>query len=144
MDNIYYIGLYYDDEFNSYAKFLESQTSMILEDFNTICETIKIKDNKYMITNIIKNDKKINLEFGDIIEDTKNNMISTNIYHNNKIIYENVDSLYVIDKKIFTGFIDNSIENMIKELYTKIINHINYKSSPYKEIEIVLSNYMKS
>lgn len=137
-DNIYYLGLYMDDEFNCRYKYLLNNKSPDIDDFNYFFEVEKISNNKYVILDFIKeHDFGKKLKLGDVLVSI-DSMITLEVYRDNKLIYDGIEKFYVIKKEEFEGLYDNSIDYLIDKLYNKLKNYYPIQKNPYEDIYLVL------
>jgi len=140
MDETYYIGLYIDDEYGTYD-YLKNCYSPQIDAFISFYETCKIEDDKYKILDIIKQDtKQHTFQIGDILI-SSTGMITLQVSRENKIIFDGIESKYIINKKYFNGLCENSIDHLIKQLDIKLQNYKTLKINPYEEIEKSIKKY---
>jgi hypothetical protein len=136
-----YLGLYYDDEYGTY-KYLKYSKYPLIDDFKSFYEVEELESGKYKILNIIKQTTDFhNFTPNDIILETCG-MITFNVIRENNIIYEGVESLFIINKKELKGVCDGSIDSLINKLGNKLKD---YKPSveinPYTEILEAIKKY---
>lgn len=137
-NNIYYLGLYVDDEFRSTYKYLLNNKSPSIDEFHWFFEVEKISDNKYVILDLIK--KHIfgkELKSGDILVNTCS-MITLEVYRDDKLIYDGIETFYVIKKEEFEGLCDNSIDELIDKLFNKLESYCPIQKNPYEDIHSVI------
>ena len=140
MEETYYIGLYINDEYGTYD-YLKNCYSPQIDSFLSFYETIKIEDDKYKILDIIKQDtKQHNFQTGDILISSIG-MITLQVSREDKIIFDGIESKYIINKKDFNGICEDSIDYLIKQLHIKLQNYKTIKINPYQEIEKSIKKY---
>lgn len=140
MEDNYYIGFYFNHNFDDYD--YTNCKTISLDKFNAFYYTTKITDKHYKITEIIKNCDYYDAEVGDIIN-TEDCGFSHEITRNDeKIITGRCEGIYLISKSDFYGFIDSVVESNIISLYNNIKN-FNKNKIYTNETYIKLENYLE-